>query len=75
MDHEEILMEIHGNTKTLMERTENHGKQLETVFGLMNSGGCSTGRANAVAIKWMWGIGSIVTGAIFFVIGYFHIGD
>jgi len=74
MDRDKILLDMAGDVKATRVEVKSHGRQLETIFKLMNEGGCTTGKSNAVAIKWMWAIGSIVTVALFFVIGYFHLG-
>jgi hypothetical protein len=68
-----VLREIDGKVNTLIERSANQGKQIETIFALMNGGGCSTGRANTTAIKWLWIILCGGFAAVFAVIGYFHV--
>jgi ribosomal protein S7 len=74
MTEEEILRDMHGAIQRIDERTEMHTRQIGTIFSMMNSTGCSAGRSNQVAIRWLWTIGSLVTMAIFGVIFYFHVG-
>jgi len=74
MTEKDILRDMHGDIKAMAVDVKNHGKQLDTVFELMNGGGCATGRANAVAIKWLYAVGGIVTTGIMGVIAFFHLG-
>ena len=74
MTEEEILREMHGTIQRIDERTEMHTRQIGTIFSMMNDGGCSQGKQNATAIRWLWAVVCIGGVAIMGVIRFFHAG-
>jgi len=73
MVEKDILMEIYSKVERIDERTELHGRQIGTIFSMLNSGGCATGKQNATTIKWIWTVVCLGGVCIMGVIGFFHL--
>jgi len=71
-----LLMDIKAEQGAFKSTQENQSKQIGMMWSKLSEGGdhCPQGARNAVAIKWMYAVGSIVATGILGVIAYFHKG-